>query len=312
MKLLCRLYDPQQGSVEIDGRDLREFRVADVRRNVTALFQEPVHYNATAAESIAMGTDASPEAIREAAWESGAAEAIEKLPKGYDSLLGKWYEDGVDLSTGEWQKVALARAFIRQAPLIVLDEPTSAMDPWAEAEWLDRFQQLAAGRTAVIITHRLTTAMRADWICLMMEGQVVEQGTHDDLLSKGGPYAAASGLRSRLGDTPGTLPVNVQPSRREACPPSDQAAASGTGVSPIRSSSRLGDTCPPSDQAAASGTRVPLPITQPPRGRRVPLPIKQPPRGQACPFRSSSRLGDRRVPPSDQAAASGTLRELYP
>ncbi|KPV51671.1 multidrug ABC transporter ATPase, partial [Kouleothrix aurantiaca] len=107
----------------------------------------------------------------------------------YDTLLGRWFADGTGLSGGEWQRVALARAFLRQAPLLVLDEPTSAMDSWAEAEWLDRFRTLVQGRTALIITHRFTTAMRADVIHVMDAGRIVESGSHDELLALGGRYA---------------------------------------------------------------------------------------------------------------------------
>ena len=112
-----------------------------------------------------------------------------RLPDGYNSLLGKCFNDGVELSTGEWQRVALARAFLRRAPILILDEPTSAMDPWAEANWISRFRSLAAGRTAILITHRLTTAMRADVIHVMSGGKVVESGAHEELLSRGGLYA---------------------------------------------------------------------------------------------------------------------------
>jgi ATP-binding cassette, subfamily B, bacterial len=111
------------------------------------------------------------------------------LPQGYSSLLGKSFSDGDQLSVGEWQRIALARAFLRQAPILILDEPTSAMDPWAEADWLDRFRSLSAGRTSILITHRLTTAMRADVIHVIENGQVVESGCHEELLERGGPYA---------------------------------------------------------------------------------------------------------------------------
>src|SRR5205085_7727957 len=117
---------------------------------------------------------------------AGAAEVIHGLPAGYDTLLGRWFANGSELSTGEWQRIALARAFLRKSPILILDEPTSAMDPWAEADWLRRFQKLAVGRTALVITHRFTTAMIADTIYVMSDGRVIEQGTHDELLSAGG------------------------------------------------------------------------------------------------------------------------------
>ena len=190
VKLLCRLYDPAAGSIEMDGIDLREFSIDELRRRMTVLFQEPVRYNATAAENIGMGhAGAAPDAIEAAACAAGADAIIQRLPQGYENLLGKYFLEGAELSTGEWQRIALARAFLRSAPILILDEPTSAMDPWAEAEWLDRFRAIAAGRTAILITHRLTTAMRADEVHVISQGRVVESGRHEDLLTRGGLYA---------------------------------------------------------------------------------------------------------------------------
>jgi ATP-binding cassette subfamily B protein len=193
IRLLCRFYDPEAGAIEWDGMDLREWPIEELRRSITVLFQEPVHYSETAARNIGLGDlagAASREAIEEAARAAGADEAVERLPRGYDSLLGRMFAEGAELSTGEWQRLALARAFLRRAPLIVLDEPTSAMDPWAEAEWLKRFRDLAAGRTALIITHRFTTAMSADLIHVMEAGRIAESGSHAELLALGGRYAA--------------------------------------------------------------------------------------------------------------------------
>ena len=127
------------------------------------------------------------EQIAKAAVAAGADEPIGRLPEGYDTILGKWF-GGSELSIGEWQRVALARAFIRQADLIVLDEPTSAMDSWAEADWLDRYRTLVAGRTSLIITHRFTTAMQADIIHVIQAGRIVESGTHQELAALGGRY----------------------------------------------------------------------------------------------------------------------------
>jgi ATP-binding cassette, subfamily B, bacterial len=192
LKLLCRFYDPGSGAITLDGMDLRDFSVEDLRSQLTVLFQEPVHYNATARQNIALGDLASapPQAAIEAAAEAAGADgAIRRLPRAYDHLLGKWFEDGAELSVGEWQRVALARAFLRQAPILILDEPTSSMDPWAEADWLDRFRRLAAGRTALLITHRFTTAMLADVIHVMDVGRIVESGAHAELISRGGRYA---------------------------------------------------------------------------------------------------------------------------
>ncbi|MBW4516113.1 MAG: ABC transporter ATP-binding protein/permease [Timaviella obliquedivisa GSE-PSE-MK23-08B] len=192
IKLLCRFYDPQAGGIELDGIDLRSFSVADLRSMITVLFQNPIPYYVTAAESLALGdlsTTPSPAEIERAAKDAGIHDKITRLPQGYGSLLGKWFPGGSDLSGGEWQRLALARAFLRRAQLIILDEPTSAMDPWAEFDWLERFRTLANGRTAIVITHRFTLAMRADVIHVMRAGKIVESGNHDELLAQDGLYA---------------------------------------------------------------------------------------------------------------------------
>jgi len=167
-------------------------KLRDLRRMITVLFQSPVRYSQTASENIALGDLASArkdEEIEYAAIAAGADEIIAKLPDGYRQRLGKWFANGTELSAGEWQRIALARAFLRQAPIILLDEPTSAMDSWAEAEWMKRFRELAEGRTAVIITHRFTTAMQADIIHVMVDGEIVESGAHGQLAACGGYYA---------------------------------------------------------------------------------------------------------------------------
>ena len=192
IKLLCRFYDPESGSIELDGINLRDFAVEELRRLITVLFQFPIPYYVTAAQNIALGDlSAAPSQaeIEAAAKGAGIHEKITRLPQGYDSMLGKWFPGGTDLSGGEWQRLALARAFLRRAQIIMLDEPTSAMDPWAEFDWLERFRQLANGRTAIVITHRFTLAMRADIIHVMRSGKIVESGNHDELLAQGGFYA---------------------------------------------------------------------------------------------------------------------------
>jgi ATP-binding cassette subfamily B protein len=192
IKLLCRFYDPDAGRIEVDGVDLRELALADLRRLITVLFQLPVPYHATVGQNIALGDlTAEPSAtqIEGAARGAGAHEVIERLPHGYDTLLGKWFADGTELSEGERQRVALARAFLRRSQIVILDEPTSFMDSWAEAEWLERFRNLVEGRTAILITHRFTTALRADMIHVMDAGRIVESGTHKQLLAQGGLYA---------------------------------------------------------------------------------------------------------------------------
>lgn len=191
IKLLCRFYDPDEGRILLDGVDLRELDPEALRSRMTVLFQQPVRYHATATENIAFGDVHRPwqsGEVRAAAESAGALDPIERLPHGFETLLGKWL-GGEELSVGEWQRVALARAFFRQAPLVILDEPTSAMDSWAEHDWLTRFRTLVEGRTAVMITHRFTTAMHADVIHVMDRGRIVESGTHEQLIAIGGSYA---------------------------------------------------------------------------------------------------------------------------
>ncbi len=191
IKLLCRFYDPSAGVIRLDDVNVQAMSLEELRARITVLFQEPMHYHETAAHNIAFGDwQAQPNEaqIHAAAHAGGAAEVIGRLPLGYAEILGKWF-GGAELSVGEWQRVALARAFLRQAPILVLDEPTSAMDSWAEGEWMARFRALVAGRTALIITHRFTTAMQADVIHVMDCGRIVESGTHNELVARGGRYA---------------------------------------------------------------------------------------------------------------------------
>jgi ATP-binding cassette subfamily B protein len=204
LKLACRFYDPQAGRVELGSIDVREMALEDVRAAMTVLFQQPVRYNASVAENIAVHGAAS-EAIEEAARAAGAEDLIARLPQRYDTLLGRWFLGGVDLSVGEWQRIALARAFARRTPVILLDEPTSAMDSWAEADWMKKFRALAAGRTALIVTHRFTTAMQADVIHVMDEGRVVESGSHEELLARNGRYAQS--WRSQMREAPARSPA---------------------------------------------------------------------------------------------------------
>jgi len=205
VKLLCRFYDPEGGCIELDGNDLRELSMGDLWRMITVLFQFPVPYFATAAENIAMGDLAAAPGkveIEAAARRAGAHEFIERLPQGYDTLLGKWFAKGSELSGGEWQRLALARAFLRRAQIMVLDEPTSFMDSWAEVDWFDRFRELADGRTAIFITHRFTIAKRADIIHVMDKGQIVESGSHDELLALGGLYARSWTAQMQVSASP--------------------------------------------------------------------------------------------------------------
>ena len=192
IKLLCRLYDPTDGKITFDGIDLRNFRLSDLRKELSVLFQDYAHYNLTARENIGIGSVSTPfdiGRISQAANRSGADLVIDHLDNGYETILGKWFEDGVELSIGEWQKIALARAFLRDSQLIVLDEPTSSLDPKAEGEVFKKFQQLAADRTAIIISHRLSTVRMADCIYFMKDGRILEKGSHDELMILDGAYA---------------------------------------------------------------------------------------------------------------------------
>ena len=193
VKLLCRLYDPQQGRILVDGTDIRRFTEEELRRNLSVMFQFPMKYQLTARENIALGDLERPdnESVRRAAEGAGAHSFLSTLPERYDSMLGRWFAGGNELSGGEWQRVALSRAYYRQAQILILDEPTSHMDSWNETEWLHRFKKLVEAKTALIITHRFTTAMHADRILVMDDGDVVESGTHEELLMQGGRYATS-------------------------------------------------------------------------------------------------------------------------
>jgi ATP-binding cassette subfamily B protein len=193
-KLLCRLYDPQNGVVEIGGTDLRDLPIAEVRQMVTVLFQEPVHFSETVLRNITLGEanrEASSAAIDKAVTAAGAGGIVDRLPDGLETMLGTWFAGGAELSVGEWQRIALARALLRPSPVLLLDEPTSTMDSWAESAWVRNLGRLADSRTVILITHRLTTAMHADRIHIMDEGRVVESGSHRELLNADGAYKAA-------------------------------------------------------------------------------------------------------------------------
>ena len=204
LKLLCRFYDPQKGRVTIDGIDIRELSIKELRRMMTVLFQWPVPYQATAAENITLGdlsADPPMQEIEAAARSAGAHEIIARLPQGYDTRLGTWFSEGTELSIGEWQRLALARAFLRRAQIMILDEPTSALDSWAEIDWFERFRALARGKTAIVITHRLTVARHADVIHVVDAGAIVESGSHEELLARGKLYAGSwfSQVQERAG-----------------------------------------------------------------------------------------------------------------
>jgi ATP-binding cassette, subfamily B, bacterial len=192
VKLLARLYDPTEGRILLDGVDLRDYDLEDLRRNVGVIFQDFVRYDFLLRENIAVGNIerlTQDTQIESAAQRSLADTVAARLPGRYDQMLGKRFEGGVDLSGGEWQKVALARAYMRDAQLLILDEPTAALDARAEYEVFLRFAELTAGRMAVLISHRFSTVRMADRILVLRAGELVEQGTHEALVQRGGLYA---------------------------------------------------------------------------------------------------------------------------
>jgi ATP-binding cassette subfamily B protein len=199
IKLLCRLYDPSEGRILVDGIDIRDFDPDELRANIAAMFQDYVSYQATASENIGLGDLPQIEnrpAIAAAADRGGATELIAGLPYEYDTPLGKWFDQGANLSGGEWQKVALSRAFMRRAPILVLDEPTSSLDAQAEYELFTRLRRLSQGRTAIYISHRFSTVRQADRILFLEHGRLVEEGTHEELMRLNGRYAALFNMQA--------------------------------------------------------------------------------------------------------------------
>ncbi|MEQ1744116.1 MAG: ABC transporter ATP-binding protein [Saprospiraceae bacterium] len=200
VKLLANLYEPTEGRILLDGTDLREYDPDDLRSEIGIIFQDYVRFMFTAAENIAIGN--IPERqnrprIEDAAEKSLADAVVEHLPNKYDQMLGKRFTGGVDLSGGQWQKVALARAYMREAQLVILDEPTAALDARAEHEVFLRFAELMKGKAAVLISHRFSTVRMADRILFLENGQLLELGSHEELLAKGGKYAELFRLQAK-------------------------------------------------------------------------------------------------------------------
>ncbi|MEO6633771.1 MAG: ABC transporter ATP-binding protein, partial [Mucilaginibacter sp.] len=199
VKLLARLYDPTEGRILLDGKDLREYDLTDLRLNVGIIFQDYLRYQMTFAQNIAVGNigqvDNRP-LIEASAKQSLADLLAETLPDKYDQQLGKRFAQGVELSGGEWQKVALARAYMRNAQLLILDEPTSALDARAEYAVFERFAELTKGKSAVLISHRFSTVRMADRILVLEKGELIEIGSHDELIQKNGRYAELFNLQA--------------------------------------------------------------------------------------------------------------------
>ena len=193
VKLITRLYDPTEGAILLDGVDLREYDLADLHSEIGVIFQDFMRYEMTARENIAVGrieVPHTPEEIEYASEKSLAAGVIARLPGGYDQQLGRRFESGVDLSGGEWQKLALARAYLRDAQLLILDEPTAALDARSEMQVFQRFAELTEGKMALLISHRFSTVRMADRIVVLEGGHLVEEGNHSQLMALGGRYAA--------------------------------------------------------------------------------------------------------------------------
>ncbi len=192
VKLLTRLYDPDEGRILLDGRDLRDYGLDELRGSMGVIFQDFVRYNLPAGDNIAVGriaARADHERIARAANRSQADEVIARLAGGYDQMIGKRFKNGVELSGGEWQKIAIARAYMREAEVLILDEPTAALDARAEYEVFRRFKELSAGKTAVLISHRFSSVRMADRILVLADGKVEAQGTHEELVAQQGRYA---------------------------------------------------------------------------------------------------------------------------
>ncbi len=199
VKLLTRLYDPDEGEICIGGRNIKEYDLQELREEIGVIFQDYVTYHLNARENIGVGRvdDIDDlELVRNSALKSGANIAIEKLPEGYETMLGRWFQDGVQLSGGEWQKVALARAFMRNARILILDEPTSSLDAQAEYDVFAKFRVLTQGKTAIFISHRFSTVRLADRILVIENGHLIENGAHQELIALGGRYAELFNLQA--------------------------------------------------------------------------------------------------------------------
>lgn len=201
IKLLCRLYEPTEGRILLDGKDLRDWDIDLLRKRLAVVFQDYNKYQFTFGENVGMGELSeinNKDAIMRAVERGGAQDVLANLPEGLETPLGYWYSKGTELSGGQWQKIALARAFMREsADILILDEPTAALDAIAEEKVFERFRQLAIGKTAILISHRFPTVRMADRICVIENGGIIESGTHDTLLAAQGRYAELFRLQAK-------------------------------------------------------------------------------------------------------------------
>ena len=191
VRLLCRLYDPDSGKVTYDGSDIRNMDPEEYRKHFSVVFQDFMLYNLSAGENIRMGNidEKNPDGkIKATAVTTGVHELIDNLPSGYETVIGNLFDDSRELSWGEWQKISLARALFRDAPLLILDEPSSALDADTEYDIFSRFREIVKGRTSILISHRFTNVSLADRIIVLDKGEIAETGTHDELMKKGGIY----------------------------------------------------------------------------------------------------------------------------
>jgi ATP-binding cassette subfamily B protein len=199
VKLLARLYNPDEGEILIGGHNIKEYDPRELREQIGVIFQDYVKYRMTAGENIGVGRVTEIEnriLVDLAARKSGADRIITRLDQGYDTMLGRWFEQGMDLSGGEWQKIALARAFMRDAPILILDEPTSALDAQAEYDIYQSFRRLTTGRTVIFVSHRFSTVRLADRIFVIEQGHIIESGSHQELLDLRGKYTELFNLQA--------------------------------------------------------------------------------------------------------------------
>jgi ATP-binding cassette subfamily B protein len=191
VKLLCSFYTPDSGRILFDNTNISEVAPEEIRKQITAVFQDFALYNMTAAENISIGdisTPLSPDAVKQSAQNAGIADILEGLPSGYNNIIGNLFENSEELSIGQWQKMAIARAFYRNSPILFMDEPSSALDAETELHLLQNLKTLSKGKTVLIISHRFTTIRWADMIYVLDNGKIIESGNHEQLMEKKGRY----------------------------------------------------------------------------------------------------------------------------